>query len=257
MKYNLHTHTERCNHAEDSDREYVEAAIAAGIEVLGFSDHCPQFFPVDDYYSFFRMKPGQLEDYVSSVLKLREEYKSDIKILLGLEAEYYPQTFRRFSDFIADFPLDYLILGEHFIGNEYDYDSFYEGKSDEELLKIYVNQVIEGLETGAFTYLAHPDNFYFRGRRSVYRSIMKKLCDYAREKEIPLEYNMLGYLNRRNYPNPHFWKLAAETGNKAVIGYDAHNPRALLNERAFSECQISLKKLGVRTVELGEMRLTP
>ena len=57
MKYNLHTHTIRCNHAQGDDREYVESAIMAGIKVLGFSDHCPQFFPNTDYYSNFRMKP--------------------------------------------------------------------------------------------------------------------------------------------------------------------------------------------------------
>ena len=57
MRYNLHTHTKRCNHAQGEDREYVEAAIKAGIKTLGFSDHCPQFFPGTDYYSNFRMRP--------------------------------------------------------------------------------------------------------------------------------------------------------------------------------------------------------
>ena len=54
MRYNLHTHTYRCNHASGTDREYVEAAIKAGMKTLGFADHCPQFFP-NDYYSTFRM----------------------------------------------------------------------------------------------------------------------------------------------------------------------------------------------------------
>lgn len=33
--------TKRCQHAVGEDREYVEAAIAAGIQVLGFSDPLP------------------------------------------------------------------------------------------------------------------------------------------------------------------------------------------------------------------------
>ena len=36
MYANYHTHTKRCQHAVGEDREYVEAAIAAGIQVLGF-----------------------------------------------------------------------------------------------------------------------------------------------------------------------------------------------------------------------------
>lgn len=41
MKANYHTHTFRCKHADGEDKEYVEAAIKAGIKTLGFSDHCP------------------------------------------------------------------------------------------------------------------------------------------------------------------------------------------------------------------------
>ena len=37
MKYNLHTHSFRCNHAAGEDRDYVECAIKAGMKVLGFS----------------------------------------------------------------------------------------------------------------------------------------------------------------------------------------------------------------------------
>ena len=42
MLVNLHTHTRRCRHAaKEPDRAWVEAALAAGVRTLGFSDHCP------------------------------------------------------------------------------------------------------------------------------------------------------------------------------------------------------------------------
>ena len=41
IKANYHTHTKRCRHANGSDRDYIEAAISAGIKTLGFSDHVP------------------------------------------------------------------------------------------------------------------------------------------------------------------------------------------------------------------------
>ena len=92
MKNNYHTHTVRCRHAQDTEREYIEAAIAAGIKTLGFADHAPQIFP-GDYYSHFRMRPEELEDYCRTIRTLKEEYKDRIDIKIGLEAEYYPDLF--------------------------------------------------------------------------------------------------------------------------------------------------------------------
>ena len=46
----LHTHTFRCGHASGTEREYIENAIAAGFDTLGFSDHAPYVFR-DGYYS--------------------------------------------------------------------------------------------------------------------------------------------------------------------------------------------------------------
>ena len=40
-KTNYHTHTKRCMHAEGTEADYVKAALDAGLDVLGFSDHGP------------------------------------------------------------------------------------------------------------------------------------------------------------------------------------------------------------------------
>ena len=84
MIANLHTHTPRCNHAWGTEEEYVQSALEVGLQILGFSDHTPYFFP-GEYYSHFRMRPELLEDYVTSVLAVREKYQGQIQIPLGLE----------------------------------------------------------------------------------------------------------------------------------------------------------------------------
>ena len=256
MEYNLHTHTYRCRHASGADREYVEAAIEAGCAVLGFSDHCPQFFPTD-YYSHFRMFPEQLEDYVRCVSDLKREYASDITILLGLETEYYPEIFGRLTDFLRPYDLDYMILGQHFIGNEYDAGSFFSGShgdDDKERLRLYAEQVIEGLETGLFTYLAHPD-ISECSDDVYYREQMTRLCKRARELGIPLEYNILGYVNGRSYPSERFWRIAAEVGNSAVLGADAHSPSALLNAGAYEHCLNKLRSFGISPLSFDELKI--
>ena len=45
MIANYHTHTTRCRHASGTEEAYVQAAIQGGLEILGFSDHTPYWFP--------------------------------------------------------------------------------------------------------------------------------------------------------------------------------------------------------------------
>ena len=98
---NYHTHTYRCRHAVGTDRDYVEAAIKAGIKTLGFSDHAPQVFPADSgYRSDCRIQPEELAEYVASISALKEEYRDRIQILIGLEMEYLPDLFEDFKRLI-------------------------------------------------------------------------------------------------------------------------------------------------------------
>ena len=109
MICNLHTHTFRCNHASGTEREYIENSIAGGIETIGFADHAPYVFP-EGYYSGFRMRPDLQEDYVRTLLDLREEYKGKIDIKIGYEAEYYPKFFDKTVELFRRYPVDYLNL---------------------------------------------------------------------------------------------------------------------------------------------------
>ena len=152
MKANYHTHTFRCKHADGEDKEYVEAAIKAGIKTLGFSDHCPWIYD-DDFVSKIRMLPDEVDDYCRSLEMLREEYKKDIRILIGFEAEYLPALVEKQDAFLKDYPIDYMILGQHFLEHElFPYTGT--ETQDESVLKKYVDTVIEGLDSGRYLYLA-------------------------------------------------------------------------------------------------------
>ena len=110
MFANYHTHTQRCGHAIGEDREYIEQAVKNGFKILGFSDHCPWVFP-DDYVSDMRMSPQMVDDYFQSLTDLKKEYQNDIKIYIGFESEYIPELVEAQDKFLADYPVDYMILG--------------------------------------------------------------------------------------------------------------------------------------------------
>lgn len=249
MTANYHTHTVRCHHAIGTEREYIETAIARGLKILGFADHSPQLFP-GDYYSNFRMYPEQAENYVSTLRRLRDEYKNDIDILIGFETEYYPEIFERLIEFLAPYDIDYMILGQHFIDNEYD-TSIYSGfsTSDESRLERYTNAVLEGLSTGKFSYVAHPDLFNFDGDNAAYEKQARRLCEGARALDIPLEINFLGLATKRHYPSERFYKIAAEVGNSFIFGCDAHDPNDVLNPRAYEFAVDFVKRLGITPTE--------
>ena len=176
MIYNYHCHTKRCNHATGEDREYIEASIQAGVKVLGFSDHAPYDFPFGRYPSIHRMPLNQITEYAESVRALQKEYAKDIRILCGFELEYYPRYHEREMQFLRQVQPDYLILGQHFLGHEEEFRPTTQQKTDEALTE-YVNQALQGLETGDFLYLAHPDLAGLVCRAEVWDKEYRRLCE--------------------------------------------------------------------------------
>lgn len=249
---NYHTHTARCRHASGKDRNYIEKAIKAGITELGFSDHAPMLFPVNNYYSGHRMFPEDAADYIHSINLLREEYQDKIQIHIGYELEYLPELFDKTIEFLEQCGgYDYLILGQHFTDNEYEPYSHYSGLStkDEKLFDKYINQVLEGLKTGKFLYVAHPDLFKYKGPDKVYIEKMTYLCEEIKKLGYPVEFNLLGFEQKRNYPDKRFWKIVSQVGNDVVIGFDAHSPKVFQNKRIYNNALKYLEKLGITPLE--------
>ena len=227
MKVNLHTHTSRCLHASGTDEEYVLSAIKSGLHVLGFSDHTPHLYP-DGYVSTVRMTPEQLPQYAESIRSLRKKYADQIKVLLDSEVEYFPAMFNDTIHMLRDNGVEYIILGQHHIGNELGQPHCGKPTEDENILKAYCDQVIAGMETGLFTYLAHPDFIHFVGDSRIYEKHMRRVFRCAKEVGIPVEVNMLGLRQGRHYPSDRCFALVAEEGCPVVIGSDAHLPEHVL-----------------------------
>lgn len=253
MKYNYHTHTVRCKHAVGAEREYIENAIEAGFEILGFSDHSPQFFE-DGYVSGMRMLPSEAEEYIACIKGLADEYKNEIKIYAGFEAEYFPESFQRLQQLCRSIGADYLIMGQHFLDRENGGLYFGSPTSDRRVLAAYVDQVLEGVSTGSFSYIAHPDICNFCGDSKAYEEEITRLCREAKRLSVPLEINMLGYSSARHYPSEKFFKTAKSVGNDFVIGCDAHAPQSLINTALQNEVLQLAECWGISPAERIELK---
>ena len=248
MIANYHTHTWRCNHARGTEREYIELAIRSGIKVLGFSDHTPNpcSWNINDG---IRMLPSQTEEYFSTIFALRKEYVSEIEIHAGVEVEYIPGEFQKLADFLMGFGCEYLIMGQHYVDGVYV--RFI--PEDEEKLHGHIDQILDGLSTGAFLYLAHPDLFVWGGPEEVYIREMTRLCQGVKALDIPMEYNLLGFRQGRNYPDDRFWRIAAEVGNTVIFGIDAHDPEDMDITEVELRARENLKNLGLTPIEMVKL----
>lgn len=223
---NYHAHTSRCQHARGTERDYIEAAIASGIQIFGFTDHVPCPFS-DGFVSKIRMRMEEANDYIETLRALKAEYADRIQILIGFETEYLPEYFHTQMSYLDAIGFDYMIMGQHFLTSEATGPYTGTRTESEAFLTAYTERVIEGMQTGRFAYLAHPDLIRYEGSPAIYASKMRSMCEVLKEMHIPLELNLLGILSQKHYPREAFWEIAGSVGNDVILGIDAHWPEQI------------------------------
>ena len=262
MKHNYHSHTVRCGHAVGTEREYIENGIRNGLTTIGFSDHSPYRLPHQPG-EVFSVNRELASDYFRTLGLLRQEYREshpDIRIPIGFEMEYLPQVFESslqeidtcaaLLDSGERITMEYMILGQHFLWPDSGIPGYMGMPDDsEKRLAAYVDAVIAGMETGRFTYLAHPDLINFTGSEAFYEEHMREICIAAKELSVPLEVNLLGLHEHRNYPNDLFWHMVSETGCLVCMGCDAHAPERVGNPELIAEGEAFAKRFGITLLD--------
>ncbi|MCR5323936.1 MAG: PHP domain-containing protein [Lachnospiraceae bacterium] len=221
----FHVHTYRCRHAENiPDRDYVEKAIELGAKGIWFTDHAP--FPGDPFNRAHRMLCEELPEYLDTLKGLKQEFADRINIHIGLETEY----FRHFDEIgyykqLLDTPdIEMLLLGQHMAelpqgGYSYDLDG---DTLIEEEYKLLGESIIDGIRSGYFQAVAHPDRIF--RRRKIWEGgmedIARRIINAAGEANIPLEQNESSKKIEKQYWEE-FWKIAGSKV-KTVHGLDAH-----------------------------------
>ena len=248
MIYNYHTHTYRCGHASGMAEEYVIRSIENGIKHMGFSDHIPLKFE-DGTESAYRVPMAESEAYCSEVKALAEKYKDKIEIKLGFEMEYYPKLFEQMLERAKAYGAEYLILGQHFLGPENTGNAHTIHPTDDvAALEKYVELVISAMETQVFTYVAHPDIINFTGDAQIYGKLMRGICKASKELDIPLELNLLGIRELRNYPNELFWHIVGEEGSPVTFGMDAHKTVDAYDGVSLVKAKAMVEKYGLNYI---------
>ena len=116
IKFDLHTHHERCGHAIGTIEDYVKQAIDYGLHYIGISDHSPYFYSdQDQLFPKVAMGKGEFSRYVEEVLHLKEKYQDKIHVLLGIESDFFPEHMNVYQEQFKQYPFDYIIGSVHFV----------------------------------------------------------------------------------------------------------------------------------------------
>jgi histidinol-phosphatase (PHP family) len=226
---NYHTHTYRCKHASGDVSDYARDAVHHGLSDLGMSDHTP--LP-DNRWDFVRMDMDELPAYGSAIDKARRSFP-EITIYKGLECEWTEEYHAFYQELLYGRGFDYLIGCMHWIPHRGGWDDMADLTGPH--LVSYASHLMRTMESGLFSFIAHPDIFgaaYPRWDENC-EACSRDILSAAEDLQVPLEINGYGFRKpeintsegpRLRYPWPPFWRLASEYDITVVVNSDAHDP---------------------------------
>ena len=236
---NYHSHTVYCFHAFNTAEEMILKAIKEGYELIGFSEHAPL-----GVHRKFRLNFDTLEEYLNEMKVLKQKYKKQIKVLIGLECEYHQCRYDFYKAFYDNPDIDYLIFGNHNIGDPFKSVVWNQYTCD---FNKYYEQAQMACESKLFSCFAHPDiiyRYYSKQWDKSCEQLAKKIIDLSIKYDIPLGFNLNGLSIKQNsmqYPADNFWSMVAKSKAKVIIENDAHEI-STLNKELFDRGYQLIKK---------------
>ncbi len=243
----VHTHTSFCD-GKNTPEEMVISAIEKGCKTLGFSGHAYSAMPNADQWCM--SKNGQLE-YARSIREISLKYSDRIKVLLGLEMDFFSEP--------ADFECDYTIGSVHTIkigDNSFDVDHtpqmladavkwYYDGNVMAMVEDYYclMSQIVDKTDCriiGHFDLVTKFNEKYplIDTASKKYQSLAIEALDALIEKHRIFEINT-GAISRgwREFPYPQKFILRRLAEKKAdvILTSDAHSSSNIMFEFVHAE----------------------
>ena len=254
MKYlqNLHTHT-TWGDGKDTPEEMIRFAVDRGFDSLGFSGHSYMFYAPEH-----SMSAEGTEGYQKEITALKETYRGQLDIRLGLEYDYWSEVDLTGYDYLIG-SAHYLKIGGAYIGFDRGadevhrvIDTYFSGDGIA-FAKAYYAMLATLPERGSFDILGHIDlitkncekTFLFDTESKAYLDAAYEAID-ALTGKIPLFEVNTGAISRgyrtSPYPSVPILRELKKRGWGAVISSDCHDGRYL--DCAFAESRELLRSCG-------------
>lgn len=253
MKFDFHTHHERCGHAEGTIRDYIEAALAEGLQMIGISDHSPYFGSTEDHpHPDIAMAASEFPNYVREVMELKKEYAGKIDVLLGVESDFFPEHIEAYRKVYAQYPFDYIIGSVHrsdkiSIFNKNRWRNL-TTRQQQEQKERYYDLITASARSGMFDILGHIDAMKanYPAFSDIQTEAVDRTLQVISESDIAIEINTSGKTKLVGgwYPSDEILERALYYGVKVTFGSDAHIPSRVGDE--FEQVRQRLKEIGFK-----------
>ncbi|KAL3427290.1 histidinol phosphate phosphatase HisJ family protein [Phlyctema vagabunda] len=174
MAFSMHSHSGQfCpGHAQDSLEQVIQTAISRGMAVFALTEHMPRMSEKDLYPEEISAGETTADHvprhaaYLQEAVRLRDQYASEIEILIGFEGEFIRSDYAPFiHELAADARVDFFIGSVHHVhGIPIDYDAAFYGRardaaggSDDLLFADYLDLQLEMLHALRPKVIGHFD----------------------------------------------------------------------------------------------------
>lgn len=254
MKIDGHIHTPYCPHgSKDTFESYIEKAITHSFTQISFTEHAPlpnNFQdPTPDKDS--GMTPHLLPLYIQDLRELKQQYKDQITINIGLEIDYIVGYEAETTAFLNEIgpQLDDAILSVHFLQYEDEYCCI--DFSDTEFMQfsqktgsvqavydLYYDTLQQSIMADLGAYkpkrIGHPTLVHkfqhAHGQKIDDSERIKSILKLMVDNDYVLDFNSAGLSKSfclEPYPPYHYMEYVDSIGLQYVFGSDAHTTKDL------------------------------
>ncbi len=263
IRYNFHTHSQ-FDDGKEPPENYILSAIEKGFAALGFSAHVP--LPIKNEW---HLPADKFPGYVSEIRKLKEQYKAQISLYLGLEIDYIPGVSADFEAWSKTTPLDYCIGSVHLVAGPQPQqlwfidgpaDGFFRGVEEvfagdiRKAVTAFYQQSTAMVNTQPMQIIGHMDKVKMHNKERLfsqeepwYIEQIDRLLRAIKEKDVIVELNTRGVYTGKSkeyFPSTFVLERCLHYGIQVMVSTDAHHPTQI--DSHFDQGVALLKNIGFK-----------
>ena len=259
-----HVHSTYSGDAKSTMDEMIQKALSLGMKQICFTEHNDFDYPYaeGDKPDMFLLN---VDAYLFDLLRAREKYEGQIKILFGIELGLAPEIKRKNLILAKSHEFDFIIGSSHLChGRDPYYASFYEGREEKNAYREYFESILENVKGYTqYDVYGHLDYVVRYGptknanyKYEDYADVMDEILRIIIENEKGIEINTGGFRCGIGSTNPCFAivKRYKELGGEIItIGSDAHETKYLQDH--FDVAADMLREIGFKYYSVYENRI--
>ena len=226
--FDYHVHTKRSIDCDTPVADSCEAAIAAGVTEIAFTDHV-DFEISDEGYGYY-----EYDAYQEDIDRAQQTYSDRLTILRGAEIDFNTGTRNDVAEWMEDHTkYDFIIGSVHYLeSGGFHFPGFFDNVSIDDVFNAYYEQLCAAAETGWFDTIGHIDlpKRYAPESSGVYDPMkyedqVRNLFEILIQKNLSFEINTSGIRQgpKTSMPAGQLVALFVSMGGRLItVGSDSH-----------------------------------